>query len=304
VITFGTAITDGDVYRDCAEPGIRVAAESDSEVIALEPAGPVSRNLNLLVDRAAGRDDLEALVLVSEEVEIADPGFCATIRQQLRDPNVAVIGCLGASGVRSIAWWEGSASRARVVHCYPEHGGGEIAAFAWTRPRPAPAEVDVVDGRLIVLSPWAVRNLRFDETLSLNYGYDVDFCLRARAAGRKVMTADVRVTYHGPLELVREPELWIEAHIGMAARWDGRMPGADAGTAHDWTKRARLAEARREAARTVAYSTEARMEAQLLPLERRLTEITETRSWRMTAPLRRLNQRRSQALRSLRGRRS
>lgn len=302
MIAFGTAITDADVYRGCAEPGIRVAAEADSEVIALEPAGHVSRNLNLLVDRVAGREDLEALVLVSEEVEIADPEFCATIRQTLRDPDVAVIGCVGASGVRSIAWWEGSVSRGRVVHRYPEHGGGDIAAFSWTQPRPAPAEVDVVDGRLLVLSPWAVRNLRFDETLSLNYGYDVDFCLRAREAGRKVVTADFSVICHGPLELVPDPELWIEAHIGMAERWDGRVPGADAG-ADDWTKRARLAEARREAARTVAYSTEAKMDAEVLPLERRLAEITETSSWRMTAPLRRLNHWRSQALRSLRRRR-
>ena len=131
--------------------------------------------------------------------------------------------------MRSIAWWEGSVTWASFIHRYGELGGGDLPGFAWdggARPPYArTGEVDVVDGFLLVLSPWAVRNLRFDESLGPLHGYDVDFCLQVRAAGRKVVTADFRAVHHHSLELVGDPEGWIEAHMRVAEKWDGRMPG-------------------------------------------------------------------------------
>ena len=59
---------------------------------------------------------------------------------------------------------------------------------------------------MIVLSPWAVRNLSFDERISGRHGYDVDICLQARAAGKRVVTADLRVIHHHSLELLEDPE--------------------------------------------------------------------------------------------------
>ena len=57
----------------------------------------------------------------------------------------------------------GTVVSAPVIHHYEEHGGGELPAFSWTQREPPPAEVEAVDGQLLVLSPWVVRNLRFDE---------------------------------------------------------------------------------------------------------------------------------------------
>ena len=153
----------------------------------------------------------------------------------------------------------------------------------------APAEVDAVDGFLLALSPWAVRNLRFDEGLVFGHGFELDFCLQARAAGRKVMTADIRVVEHRALELVSDLELWVEAHIQLARKWEGRMPAGPGPTA-DWKTRARRAEAEREAARAIAYSRKLGLDARIEELEARLDQATGTLSWRATAPLRRLNQ--------------
>ena len=88
------------------------------------------RGYNLLLDVAAGHDDLEALVIVDPRTEIADPGFCARVREALRDPDVAVAGPVGARDVSTIAWWEGEVSCAPIVHRYYEHGGGEMAGYA------------------------------------------------------------------------------------------------------------------------------------------------------------------------------
>ena len=80
-----------------------------------------------------------------------------------------MIGCVGAVGVRSIAWWEASVTCASFINRYEEHGGGDLPSFSWAwNEAPAYArigEVETLDGFVLVLSPWVVRNIRFDESL-------------------------------------------------------------------------------------------------------------------------------------------
>ena len=145
-------------------------------------------------------------MLVHQDAEIVDADFCQKIRAGARRPGCGVVGCVGAIGVRSIAWWEGSVTWASFIHRYGEHGGGDLPAFSWNEEEMPPyartGEVDTVDGFLIALSPWVVRNLRFDESLGQLHGYDFDFCLQVREAGKKVVTADFRAIHNHNLELV------------------------------------------------------------------------------------------------------
>jgi hypothetical protein len=292
MIAFAAAISDPEPYRRFAEPGIRLAADPDSEVLAFGAVGSIGRSYNMLLDAAAAHDDLEALVLVHPYMEIADPNLCAKVRTAFADPDVAVLGCMGASGVRSIAWWEGSVVSAPVTHRYHEHGGGDRPAFSWVHAEPPPTEVDTVDGLLLVLSAWAVRNVRFDESLHLGHGYDLDYCLQVREAGRKVVAVDIRAIQHRSLDLVKDLDLWIEAHVAMSRKWNGRIAGVDTDDA-SWKARARRAEAEREAARAFAFSSALKLDARVLELERAFEQATSTLSWRITAPLRRLNRLRS-----------
>jgi hypothetical protein len=290
VILFASAMTDPEAYRRYARPGIRLAAEPNSVIHAFAAVGSVCRSYNMLLDRAALESDVEALVLVQQDVEILDRGFCDAVRRALRDPDVAVAGPVGARGVETIAWWDGEISAAPVVQRYQAFGSGEIPAFSWKPTTPAPAEVEVLDGRLMVLSRWALETLRFDESLQLGYGYELDLCLKARAAGRKVMTAELPVAYHTrTLRVLNDYDLWIEGHIQAAERLASRLEEPAAAEA-DWMERARRAEAEREAARTLAYSAEHAVDAELAPLERALDDLTGSTSWRVTEPLRRVNQ--------------
>jgi hypothetical protein len=175
-----------------------------------------------------------------------------------------------------------------VIHRYSEYGGGDLDGYGWARVGRPPAEVEAVDGHLLVLSPWAARELRFDEHLHSGVGFEVDFAARVRQAGRKVLAADVHVIHHRALDLVGDLDVWTDGHLALAEKWDGRLPGAPP-RPQDWKQRARLAEAEREAARAEAYSVFSRREAQLVPLERELTSMTETTGWKLTAPLRWLN---------------
>jgi len=236
-------------------------------------------------------------VLLHQDAEIVDPAFCEKLRAALRDPVVGVVGCVGAVGVRSIAWWEGAATWGSFTHRYRELGGGEFPAFAWTNEDLPPyarlGEVETVDGFVLALSPWAVRNIRFDEALELSlHGYDFDYCLQVRSARRRVVTADFKVIHHHSLALVGDPEVYVEAYVKLAEKWHGRMPHVDV-SGDSWKDRARRAEAEAATARAKLLSTRLEIEARERQHQRAVEEALGSVGWRITAPLRWLETRRA-----------
>jgi glycosyl transferase family 2 len=289
MILFGSAVTDSVTYDRCARKGIDRVREADSVVLPHQSMGTLFKNYNLILDLAAEHEDLEALVLLHQDAEIDDDDFCATIRAGLADPEVAIVGCAGAIGVRSIAWWDGAVTWASFTHRYTEIGGGQFDSMSWA-PEETPSfchtgEVDSLDGFIMAFSPWAVRNLRFDETLGKLHGYDFDICCQAREAGKKVVTVDCKMIHHHSLDLISDPEAWIEAYVRLAEKWHDRLPHAS-DRDPDWRMRALRAEGEAAAAHGSAITHQLRFEA----LERHLRELTTSPSWRITAPLRRLKQ--------------
>jgi hypothetical protein len=285
VIVFGSAITSPEQYERYAAPGIARVKEPDSKVYAHQTTGSLFRNYNLMLDLARDEPDLEALVIVHQDTELLDDDdFCAKVREAVADPEVAIAGCVGAIGVRSIAWWEGAVTWASFIHRYVEHGGGDIAAMTFsedTKPLLAElGEVDSIDGFLMVLSPWAVRNLRFDESLGRLHGYDFDICCQARAAGKKVVTANLKAIHHHSLDLISDPEAWVESYIRLAEKWNGTFP-RDVGS-DDWHAQMLRAEAEAACAKGMAKSYELKYGA----ATQQLQEIETSTSWRLTKPLR------------------
>ncbi len=289
MIAFASSITKQDVYERCAEPGIRLAAEPGSAVLSLPAAGSIFASYNRLLDEAAKLDELEALVLLHQDAEIVDPRFCSKLREALADPDVGVVGCAGAVGVRSMAWWEGSITWASFNHRYEEFRGGESPSYTWGEGNAPPwahvGEVDTVDGFLLALSPWVVRNVRFDESLGqLLHGYDFDFCLQVRAAGRKVATADLKVVHHHPI-FGSDLEQWARAHVTVAEKWHGRMPGVGDAPG-GWEERTRRAEAQAAALRADAIGWQLKTAAHTARYHRDLAVIKTSVGWKLTAPLR------------------
>ena len=290
MIAFGVAITNADEYADYAKPGIERAAEPDSEVLAFSSAGSLFRGYNVLLEQARKLPELEALVLLHQDTELLDEDFCDRIRHALSDPDVAIAGCAGAIDVRSIAYWEGSVTWGSFVHRYPEYGGGEIAALSWDLTN-APGyahtgEVESVDGFAMALSPWAVRELEFDESLGMIHGYDLDICLQARHAGKKVVTADFRAIHHHSLQLIRDTESWIQAHMKIAEKWHEKVPAIGYVPGDTWEQRARRAEAEAAAARKAAGAAGLIRDAKVNELRRELDSVEDSWSWRLTSPLR------------------
>lgn len=291
MIAFGCAITDEDKYQDFAVPGIELVSEPDTEVLAYVSVGSVFRNYNLLLEQAKKRGGLEALVLIHQDAEIIDPEFLAKIRESLAsDPDVAIVGCAGAVDVRNIAWWEGSVRWASYTHRFEELGGGEIPALSWI-PEHIPiyaelGEVDSIDGFVMAFSPWAIENLRFDESIGGGlHGYDFDISMQARAAGKKVVVADLKVVHHHSLQVISDESGWIAAHMKLTEKWHDHLPVVT----DDWRYRARRAEAELSASIVAQTSAGLVRDLSVKALEREIDAIEQSLSWRVTRPLRWFN---------------
>lgn len=208
MIGFASCIADRDVFLRRALPGLREAAEPDSPIAELSTPDSIFTAYNEALDHFAGVAGLEALVLLHEDVELVHDDFCDRVRAVLADPAVAVAGPVGGRAVRSLAWWEGEiAGAVTETRGRLDHG--------FERP-----DVDALDGLLLVLSPWAVRHLRFDsETFAGFHGYDVDLCFQARAAGRTVRVADLPAIHHTKGGL-GDAAAWHAADAGFRRKWN------------------------------------------------------------------------------------
>jgi hypothetical protein len=130
-----------------------------------------------------------------------------------------------------------------------------------------------------------VQSLRFEESIGILHGYDFDICRQARAAGRKVIAADLGLAHHHSLDLITEVEAWAAAHMRASERWESSVPD-DEGA---WKARARRAEADAAAARLLAASKLLQADASAKRYDGEIAAIENSRSWRITKPLRSVN---------------
>jgi hypothetical protein len=100
------------------------------------------------------------------------------------------------------------------------------------------------------------------------------------------------VVHHHPVVLVTNPETWMEAHAAVADKWDD-LDGVDPDDER-WKQRARQAEAEAGAARLAGASKLLQAYARAEEHQSEMKALNESRSWRMTEPLRRLNELRRQ----------
>ena len=100
-----------------------------------------------------------------------------------------------------------------------------------------------------------------------------------------MVTADLRVVHHHSLDLLPDPEEWIQAHIALAEKWEGRLDGG--GADGDWRRRALRAEAEASAYRLRMGAAE----LQRNDARGKLIDTWRSSSWTWTEPLRRLGAR-------------
>jgi hypothetical protein len=213
MIAFGVAIGNEQNYERWAGPSIRSRCEPDSVILERRGASSIQEPYNSILDEACRLPDLEAVVLIHDDAELDDPCMLAKIRSGFADPQIAVIGPIGGRAIDSIAWWEG-ATFGRVVA-----PGVSLDTWAYTGTPYGWHHVEIVDGLMMVLSPWAAREVRFDERFTPYFhGYDIDYCFQVRSRGRGCLVAPIAATHHGVWRPSRSRE-WIEASIVWQRKW-------------------------------------------------------------------------------------
>lgn len=207
MIVFGTAVSDWAIYEEAALPGIERAAEPDS--LALTRTGlSIADAYNEMMIEAAGQPDLEALVLLHQDLELTDDSLPRRVRPLFGDPRVGLVGSLGARNVTLHLWL---ASR--------ELYGSVVATGIERHFTTGAQEVEGVDGALLVLAPWGVRALRFGEMPGVPFhGYDADISLRVRAHGGTVLCDDIPHFHHR----VAKDDFGAQRQAGveLARMWD------------------------------------------------------------------------------------
>jgi hypothetical protein len=214
VIAFGCATTDEQEFRAHAAPSIERVSETGSLLMRRHGYTSIHEPYNEMLAEAAEDDDLEAVVLLHQDVSIDDEHFLPKVRGMLAaSSETAVLGVAGSRAPRGLAWWEGEC-----------HGRFESPALTPTGSRTTYSrgvhEVDSVDGMLLVLSSWAARELRFDGDLSGPLdGYDMDICLQARARGRRVVTGEFDVSHYTTYDRFFDRRRWVRASVALQRKW-------------------------------------------------------------------------------------
>ncbi len=106
-LAFGCAITNVDVYRLAAERGIAHYRQQGHYVFAMQASGTVARTYNTILREARRVRDVDALVLVHQDLELLEFPLIDLVGEVFADPGVAVVGGVGTSNDETVAWWEG-----------------------------------------------------------------------------------------------------------------------------------------------------------------------------------------------------
>ena len=206
MIGFGICAGPTDNLERFARPGIVASGDPGSPVFERRGQRSIALAYNSILEEAGDRG-LDALVLIHDDVELRDRDLGQKLRHLFGDPEVAVVGAVGARGVRSLAWWGGDCFGRAPDSLSPNDFSTGVH------------EVETVDGMLLALSPWAVRTLRFD---SSNYrafhGYDADICMQARALDRRVLVTDIDVFHHTKGGYGNERQ-WRQANMVWQRKW-------------------------------------------------------------------------------------
>lgn len=165
---------------------------------------------NTILDAYRGRE-MDAVVLLHDDLEIVDADAEAKFLKALADPDVAIVGVCGGKGDQSLAWWQS------------ETVGRQMTDSGMLDFGERTGDVAFVEGSIMVFSPWAVTYLRFDPQYPGFLGYD-DVCLTARAMGKRVVVADVDTHHHSTIGF-KSPQIaqaWDVAEAMFQAKWWGR----------------------------------------------------------------------------------
>lgn len=214
-------VGDRRVYGDGEQP--------NRPLIALSNQTSIASAYNAILNVFAGQyepEDLEAVILLHTDLTIEDPQGEAKLVAALAEPDVALVGVEGGDGDRGTEWWEcnpiGHQGTDRfLIDFAAQIPGAETGPVHRTKPRARSGDVDVLEGSIMAFSPWAIQNLRFDESCPAAFhGYD-EICFQAIDRGKRNVVVDVQTHHHttGAYKGQQSIDDWRAANEWSRRKW-------------------------------------------------------------------------------------
>lgn len=176
-MAYGTCVGSWDKLHRNVVPRV-----GDRPLMALSGQTQLTVAYNTILDAYRGRG-LDAVVLLHDDLELTDRNAETEFLAALADPDVALVGVCGGKGDKTLAWWTSET----IGHQMTDSGMLDFGTRT--------GDVAFIEGSIMVFSPWAIENLRFDPRYPGFLGYD-DVCLTAREAGKRVTVVDVDTHHH------------------------------------------------------------------------------------------------------------
>lgn len=158
MFVFGVFVDSPEVFERHCLPGIAAHGGADATLITSGDL-PVAATYNQMLDAAGDLGDVEAVVILRQDVTLADPGFREKVRAAFASDDTL-----------------------SVLLPADTRGGADPLAAA--------------DGACLVLHPRLLTRVRFDEALTGTHGHALDLCRRVRDAGERVSVASIAVAPH------------------------------------------------------------------------------------------------------------
>jgi GT2 family glycosyltransferase len=203
-VGFGCCVGSWDKFARCVIPPV-----GDAQVLGLSGQTSIADAYNAILG-AYAYADLDMVVLQHDDLEIVDPGAIDKFAKTFADhPDIALIGVAGGSVRGGLGWWaQDPIGRVQAETTLVDFGARS-------------GEVEMLDGCLLVFSPWALRYLRFTSRPGF-HGYDADIATTARRKhGKRVMVVDVEVHHHTALGFDDEASHmdWLAADAWFRQKW-------------------------------------------------------------------------------------
>lgn len=181
-------------HEEICLPGLRRIGVPEDRILLVNYADSLHSGANRAILWAREKERVDGLVLLHPDLEILDPKFEEKVLAALADPAVGIVGLIGAAGVWSQRWWEGTGGIVGQVH----HKTTDNPPGVYGAKRSG--EVDVVDGCLMVLSQNVVHTYLSDTATfpaGSWHGQSDSLCLSVRREYQKrVVVIDSEARHH------------------------------------------------------------------------------------------------------------
>lgn len=199
-VAYGCCVGSWDKYQRNVAPHV-----VNKPVHTVEGQTSIAAAYNEIL--AACPQDVDALILLHDDLEITDPDAESKFLAAL-EPDVGLVGVAGGGGKNGLAWWL----------CDPVgHQQTDVLNIDFGA---RTGDVDLIEGSIMVFSPWAIDTLRFDERFPGFHGYD-EIAALAGARHMRVVVADVDTHHHSSLGFKSDAShaQWLEADRLYREKW-------------------------------------------------------------------------------------